>query len=71
MCTGFPSTEVNYIPTPNSSSHVVDYLELIDWTERAVRDDKRGSIATDKRKLVTGLGISNDAWLTSAKQLLN
>lgn len=48
--------------------HFADYLELIDWTGRAVRDDKRGSIATDTPKLLTELGISNDAWLTSAKE---
>jgi len=27
--------------------HLADYLELVNWTGRAVRDDKRGAIAED------------------------
>jgi len=26
--------------------HLADYLELVNWTGRAVRDDKRGAIAS-------------------------
>ncbi|MGI3018299.1 alpha-amylase family glycosyl hydrolase, partial [Shewanella algae] len=48
--------------------HFADYLELIDWTGRAVREDKRGFIACSRPKLLLELGISDDAWITSAKE---
>ncbi|WP_335922511.1 transposase [Shewanella algae] len=48
--------------------HFADYLELIDWTGRAVREDKRGFIASSRPKLLLELGISDDAWITSAKE---
>ncbi|MCM2530328.1 transposase, partial [Shewanella algae] len=48
--------------------HFADYLELIDWTGRAVREDKRGFIACSRPKLLFELGISDDAWITSAKE---
>ncbi|MGI2261407.1 transposase [Shewanella sp. GXUN23E] len=47
--------------------HFADYLQLIDWTGRAIRDDKRGFIHATTPKLLTTLGISDDAWLLSAK----
>ncbi|MCE9687172.1 transposase [Shewanella sp. AS16] len=48
--------------------HFADYLALIDWTGRAVREDKRGFIDGTRPKLLTELGISEDAWVTSAKE---
>jgi len=48
--------------------HFADYLELIDWTGRAIRLDKKGSIDNQRPKLLNELGISPDAWLTSAKE---
>ena len=48
--------------------HFADYLELIDWTGRAIREDKHGSISTSRPKLLTELGISTDAWLLSANE---
>lgn len=48
--------------------HFADYLELIDWTGRAVREDKKGFINSSRPKLLTELGIRDDAWLTSAKE---
>ena len=48
--------------------HFADYLELIDWTGRAVRNDKRGFIASTRPKLLLELGIGDDAWITSAKE---
>ncbi|NRD73484.1 transposase [Shewanella sp. VB17] len=47
--------------------HFSDYLELIDWTGRAIRPDKRGSIDEHRPKLLTELGIASDAWMLSAK----
>lgn len=48
--------------------HFADYLELIDWTGRAVRENKRGYIAVTRPKLLAELGISDDVWITSAKE---
>jgi REP element-mobilizing transposase RayT len=48
--------------------HFADYLELIDWTGRAIRADKRGFIAQFRPKLLNELGIAEDAWLTSAQE---
>ncbi|WP_338726361.1 transposase [Shewanella baltica] len=48
--------------------HFADYLELIDWTGRAMRLDKKGFIDNQRPKLLNELGISPEAWLTSAKE---
>jgi len=48
--------------------HFADYLELIDWTGRAVRTDKRGAIAETAPKLLQQLGIASDAWMRSATE---
>ncbi|NLQ21644.1 transposase [Shewanella sp. S-1] len=48
--------------------HFADYLELIDWTGRAMRLDKKGYINNQRPKLLNELGISPDTWLTSAKE---
>ncbi|MCH1927076.1 transposase [Shewanella sp. C32] len=48
--------------------HFADYLELIDWTGRAIRPDKRGAIAETQPKLLHQLGIAADAWKQSATE---
>ncbi|EGT3625094.1 transposase [Morganella morganii] len=48
--------------------HFADYLELIDWTGRAIRLDKKGYLDNQRPKLLNELGIAPDAWLTSAKE---
>ena len=48
--------------------HFADYLELIDWTGRAIRLDKKGYIDNQRPKLLNELSIASDAWLTSAKE---
>ncbi|AVI64424.1 transposase [Shewanella sp. WE21] len=47
--------------------HFADYLELIDWTGRAISHDKKGFIDNQRPKLLNELGIASDAWLSSAK----
>jgi REP element-mobilizing transposase RayT len=39
-----------------------DYLELVDWTGRVVRKDKKGYIKANEAKLLSRLGISESQW---------
>jgi hypothetical protein len=43
-----------------------DYLELVDWTGRAVRDDKRGSIPVNLPPILQRLNIAPEQWLKAA-----
>jgi len=45
-----------------------DYLELVNWTGQAVRDDKRGAISQDLPPILARLGIDGQAWLRLATQ---
>jgi len=47
--------------------NLAGYLELINWTGRAVRDDKRGAIAEDLRPILEWIGITRAAWLQLAE----
>ena len=40
-----------------------DYLELVDWTGRAIRDDKRGAIPPHLPPILDRLGIDPKHWL--------
>jgi len=40
-----------------------DYIELVDWTGRAIRDDKRGFISPTEPKLLDKLGLNEKDWL--------
>ena len=40
-----------------------DYLDLVDWTGRCIRDDKRGAIVPGTPKLLASLGIAEGEWL--------
>ncbi len=41
-----------------------DYLQLLDWTGRARREDKRGAIATDIPPIMSRLGIDSRSFLS-------
>jgi hypothetical protein len=43
--------------------YLTDYLELVDWTGRAVRPDKRGSIDDTYPPILERLNIDPDHWL--------
>ena len=45
----------------------VDYFHLVDWTGRAIRDDKRGSIPEELSLILERLQLDPDAWLSSIK----
>ena len=42
---------------------LTDYLELVDWTGRAVREDKRGAIPQDIPPILNRLNLSPEDWL--------
>jgi REP element-mobilizing transposase RayT len=41
-----------------------DYLELLDWTGRAIRDDKHGALTSDLPPVARRLQFEKDAWLS-------
>jgi len=47
-----------------------DYLELVDWTGRAVRPDKRGAIPDSTPTLLTRLGIDPAAFIDYGARML-
>jgi hypothetical protein len=53
---------------------LTDYLELVDYTGRLVRDDKRGAITLKLPPILERLGIDKKTWLnnaTSFEQIYN
>ncbi len=46
---------------------LTDYLRLVDWTGRAIRDDKKGAIPADLAPILERVGLNPDAWLTSVR----
>jgi hypothetical protein len=44
-----------------------DYLELVDWTGRQLRDDKRGSIDNDIPPILERLNISVEHWVYNTR----
>ncbi|OBU33570.1 hypothetical protein AYY24_05610 [Photobacterium phosphoreum] len=47
-----------------------DYLELIDWTGRCIRNDKKGFIGSNQPNILQQLGITPDAWLEHSEQFM-
>jgi len=42
---------------------LTDYLDLVDWTGRQIREDKRGSISEAEPAIMNRLGIDSEHWL--------
>jgi len=47
---------------PRLSVRAIDYLELVDWSGRVVRQDKRGSIASETPLVLAQLGLRELQW---------
>lgn len=43
--------------------HLTDYLELVDWSGRAIRHNKRGSIPPSLPPILERLNLTEDDWL--------
>ncbi len=44
-----------------------DYLELVDWTGRAIRADKRGFIPADVPPILIRLGVEAESWIDTVR----
>jgi REP element-mobilizing transposase RayT len=47
----------------------LDYLALVDWTGRAIREDKRGAIPESLAPILARLNIETDNWLETVCRL--
>ena len=45
-----------------------DYLDLIDWAGRCVREDKRGAIDANVPHILSQLGLAHDEWLPTVTE---
>ncbi|MCG6202799.1 transposase [Psychromonas antarctica] len=45
---------------------LLDYLELVDWSGRIIRDDKRGAISIQHPQLLSKLGLDSETWISLA-----
>lgn len=45
---------------------LLDYIELVDWSGRIIRADKRGIISSQRPQLLSILGLDNETWLSLA-----
>jgi hypothetical protein len=44
------------------------YLELLDWTGRQVRQEKRGAIPADLAPILDRLQLSRETWIETVQQ---
>jgi len=49
--------------------HLADYIELVDWTGRQIRPDKRGAISETAPPILSRLGIEQGNWLQNCQKL--
>ena len=47
--------------------HFCDYLELVDWTGRAIRADKRGFIPENVPPILSRLGVEAESWIETVR----
>ena len=51
--------------------NLIDYLELVDWTGRIIREDKRGYIKQTTPTILERLAVDNKDWLFTSSQFEN
>ncbi len=49
--------------------HLTDYIELVDWTGRQIRPDKRGAVSETAPPILARLGIEQGNWLQNCQKL--
>lgn len=55
--------------TPTLDFLFSDYLQLVDYTGRVLREDKRGAILKELQPILTRLNLKPQGWLTLVKEL--
>lgn len=71
------STNLMLISTlPNSSLtkidfNILDYLELVDYTGRIIREDKKGTISNKLNSILSRLQLNPNKWLSMTSNLEN
>ena len=65
----FLSVEMNHAKTNSTPIpfRYRDYLTLVDWTGRAIRDDKRGYLPESLPPILERINVSGKPWLTEIK----
>ena len=54
---------------PSIPMHLTDYIELVDWTGRQIRSDKRGAISDIAPPILARIGIEQGNWLQNCRKL--
>jgi len=49
--------------------HLIDYIELVEWSGRQIRPDKRGAISDTAPPILARLGIEQGNWLQNCQKL--
>jgi len=47
---------------------LLDYIELVDWSGRIIREDKRGAISSQRPRLLSIFGLDDGTWLSLASR---
>jgi putative transposase len=63
----FGGNESSARPENTIPFHLDDYIALVDWTGRAIRTDKRGSIPKNLAPIFERINMSSGDWLTAVK----
>jgi hypothetical protein len=64
-----PSERENAGPLPLLASLGEErYLELLDWTGRQIRSDKRGRLSADLRPVLERLDLDVEAWIGNVER---
>ena len=69
-------TPAHLMPLDSQNSNalpfnLIDYLELVDWTGRIIREDKRGYIKQTTPPILERLTVNNKDWLINSNQFEN
>lgn len=57
-------------PTPQALPFSFSgYVELVDWTGRQLRKDKRGAIPAHAKSALSDLGIDHNEWVTTVQRI--
>ena len=65
----FIEAEYQDKPWPTLPFNLKDYIDLVDWTGRAIREDKRGHIPTTAPPILEQFNLTDEQWLTLTTEI--